>query len=269
MPATIQQQVDRHRGVGAAVCGVDRREPDLELRAVALLERVGAELALAQALTRAGDYPAAIRAFNAAAAAGTSWDLEQAIGDVYTRWGRLELATASLEEALELADEAEHRAALLADLALVKHRSGNHDAATARIQEALAQVGETDGVAARVLNVAGLILDAPEHLLAAITRARRTERREDEAAALNNLALAYGRRGRIDEAIPLEERALELLDRTGDRHRRAAIHGNLADLLHAAGDEVGSQEHLRTAVTLFAEVGVGEWEPEIWKLTAW
>lgn len=218
---------------------------------------------------RTGDYQAAIRAFNAGAAAGTSWDLEQAIGDVYARWGRWELATASLEEALNLTDEPEHRAAVLADLALVAERSGDHEGSATRIREALAQIGDTDGVAARVLNVAGLILDAPEHLLAAITRARRTGRREDEAAALNNLALAYGRRDRIDEAIPLAERSLELLDRTGDRHRRAAIHGNLADLFHAAGNQAASQDHLRKAVSLFAEVGVGEWVPEIWKLTAW
>ena len=219
--------------------------------------------------TRTGDYRAAIRAFNAAAADGTDWELEQAIGDVYARWGRWDLAAASLEVALQLADLPADRAVVLADLAVVAARSDEEDTSMALIEEALAQVGDADAVAARVLNVAGLILDGPEHLLAAITSARRSGQREDEAAALNNLALAYGRRDRVDEAIPLAERALGLLDRTGDRHRRAAIHGNLADLLHAAGKEAESQEHLRQAVSLFAEVGVGEWEPEIWKLTAW
>ena len=85
----------------------------------------------------------------------------------------------------------------------------------------------------------------------------------------NNLALAYARRNRTDEAVALAERSLALLDRTGDRHRRAAIHGNLADILHQAGDEMASREHLKQAASLFAEVGVGDWEPEIWKLTGW
>ncbi len=249
-PAGVREHVEAALGLGHSDTG-------------------GLHRLLGETETRAGDYQAAIRAFNAAAADGTSWDLEQAIGDVYARWGRWDLAAASLEVALNLTDQPEDRAAVLADLAVVAARSEDHDTAVARIEEALGEVGETDTVAARVFNVAGLILDAPEHLLTAITCARRTGRREDEAAALNNLALAYGRRDRVDEAIPLAERALGLLDRTGDRHRRAAIHGNLADLLHAARKESESQEHLRQAVSLFAEVGVGDWEPEIWKLTAW
>ncbi|MEX1286385.1 MAG: BTAD domain-containing putative transcriptional regulator [Acidimicrobiia bacterium] len=224
---------------------------------------------LGEAETRAGNYPAAIRSLHAAAANGTSWEVERSIGDVYLRWGRWPLATASFEAALDLADDDAARATVLADLAVVAARSGDAATARDRVAEALAVEGDDPEVVSRVENVAGLVLDAPEHLVTAITHARRTDRREDEAAALNNLALAYARRDRVEEGIALAERALGLLDRSGDRHRRAAIHGNLADLHHLAGAEDASQAHLREAVTLFAEVGVGEWEPEIWKLTGW
>ena len=219
--------------------------------------------------TRAGNYPAALGALNAAAAEGTDWRIERAIGDVYARWGRWALASASLEAARDLAASPDERATVLADLAVVAVRDGRDADARSLVVEALDVAGDDAEVVARVANVAGLVLDDPEHLLRAIAHARRTNRREDEAAALNNLALAYARRGRTDEAIALAERSLALLDRTGDRHRRAAIHGNLADILHEAGDEAASREHLKVAASLFAEVGVGDWEPEIWKLTGW
>jgi tetratricopeptide (TPR) repeat protein len=219
--------------------------------------------------TRAGNYPAALGALNTAAAEGTDWRIERAIGDVYARWGRWALASASLEAALEIVTSADERATVLADLAVVAVRAGRSDDARSFVVEALDAADEDAEVAARVANVAGLVLDDPEQLLRAIAHARRTNRREDEAAALNNLALAYARRNRTDEAVALAERSLALLDRTGDRHRRAAIHGNLADILHQAGDEMASREHLKQAASLFAEVGVGDWEPEIWKLTGW
>ncbi len=226
-------------------------------------------LRLAEVETRAGAYPAALRALNAAAAEGTSWEIERSIGDVYARWGRWPLAKASFEAALSLAKDPAERATVLADLAVVAHRDGNLAEAEDRVAEALEAVNGEPAVAARVANVAGLVLDEPDHLLAAIAHARRARRREDEAAALNNLALAYARRDRVDESIALGDRALALLDRTGDRHRRAAIHGNLADFHHLAGDETASENHLRAAAGLFAEVGVGRWEPAIWQLTGW
>jgi hypothetical protein len=64
---------------------------------------------------------------------------------------------------------------------------------------------------------------------------------------------------------------LILCERQGDRHRQAALENNLADLLHATGSPDEALDHLRRAVTLFAEVGgrPGELEPEIWKLVEW
>ena len=89
-------------------------------------------------------------------------------------------------------------------------------------------------------------------------------------AALNNLALALGRDGHADRAIPLAEEALALCERLGDRHREAALHNNLADLLKAAGRQSESMRHLKRAVTLFAEIGAPqELEPEVWKLVEW
>ena len=51
----------------------------------------------------------------------------------------------------------------------------------------------------------------------------------------------------------------------------AAIHDNLADFLHQAGDEAAAMDELKRAASLFAEVGInpGELEPEVWLLKQW
>ncbi len=61
--------------------------------------------------------------------------------------------------------------------------------------------------------------------------------------------------------------------RIGDRHLEAAVENHLADLLHAAGRESDSMDHLKRAVALFAEIGDAgagpEPDPGIWALAAW
>ena len=89
-------------------------------------------------------------------------------------------------------------------------------------------------------------------------------------AALNNLALAYRDGGGLGRALEHTEAALALCVSIGDRHREAALHNNLADLLHAAGRSEEAMRHLTRAVTIFAEVGEeGKLQPEIWKLVEW
>jgi DNA-binding SARP family transcriptional activator/tetratricopeptide (TPR) repeat protein len=90
-------------------------------------------------------------------------------------------------------------------------------------------------------------------------------------AVLNTLALVCADAGDHNRAIELTRTALILCERQGDRHRRAALENNLADLLQATGRPEEAMDHLKLAVTLFSEVGrrPGELEPEIWKLVEW
>lgn len=215
-----------------------------------------------------GNYRQAVAAYHAAAGFGTDVALERAIGDVYRRWGRWDLALSAFEAAAAIA-EPDELPPVLADRADVALRAGDRAAAELLIGRALEAGGAE---MARVRNVAGMILDDSGHLAAAVSLARRSGEREVEAAALNNLALLQLREGQGTLALESAKRSLALLDRSGDRHRRAAVHGNLADILHALGDETLSREHLRTAVQLFAEVGIDDpdgWEPAVWSLTGW
>ncbi len=91
------------------------------------------------------------------------------------------------------------------------------------------------------------------------------------AAALNNLSLLHSAEGNFDQAIDLAETALSLCVSQGDRHREAAMHNNLADLLHADGRREAAMVHLKEAVRIYAEIGVeaGAVQPQIWKLAEW
>lgn len=74
-----------------------------------------------------------------------------------------------------------------------------------------------------------------------------------------------------DTLAALAETALTLCASQGDRHREAALHNNLADLLHSLGRSEEAMSHLKQAVSIYAEIGVeaGTVQPEIWKLVEW
>ena len=82
--------------------------------------------------------------------------------------------------------------------------------------------------------------------------------------------MALAREGEVERAITLTRDALAASAAIGDRHREAALHNNLADLLHRTGRKAEAMRALKRAVTLFAEIGedAGR-EPEVWKLVAW
>src|SRR5262249_3809990 len=61
------------------------------------------------------------------------------------------------------------------------------------------------------------------------------------AAALNSLALAELSAGDRGAARARATEALELSRAVGDRHGEAAVHSNLADILHAAGPAEGAR----------------------------
>jgi hypothetical protein len=86
---------------------------------------------------------------------------------------------------------------------------------------------------------------------------------------LNNLAMVL-KGSEVESAVRFAQRALDLCTRIGDRHREAAMHSNLADILRIAGRQDEAMVHLRISAAIFAEVGEpDELQPEIWKLVEW
>lgn len=239
-------------------------------------------------LTALGRYRHAIAAYERAAAMCPPQDhlalatIEHRLAEVHHRLGAWDVAASHLGAALALLSnesDAAQRARVLADIALVAHRRGQTAAAGTAADVALdtATAADDDAALAQAHDVLGVLAaergDLPlaeHHLGDSLWHAARLADPSYRAAALNNMALLLAEGGRADEALVVAREALQLGLEHGDRHRAAALHTNLADLLHATGEQQQALQHLKAAAAMFAAVDDEEMRrPEIWKLARW
>jgi predicted ATPase len=259
------------------------REAAGHLRAALALghpRQAGLHEDLGDVLTLLGDYGEALVHYEAAAAAADPGDLpriEHRLGALHHRRGEFALADEHDQAALDGELDPAKRAAVLADRSLNAHRAGDPARAASLAAEALAEAeraGDRAAVA-RAHALRGILASSDGRADEARDELRRslelTGAPAARAAALNSLALAELAAGDPDAALARAGEALELSRAVGDRHAEAAIHGNLADALHAAGREDESREHQRSAAAILADIGAsaGDWRPEIWKLAEW
>jgi DNA-binding SARP family transcriptional activator len=255
--------------------------------ALALGDQNVAELheSLAEVLTLLGDYTAAIAHFEVAAALAPSERraaIDHRLGLVHARRGDWARADGYIAGALASVpgDASRVRSALLADRSAIAHRSGDASAAGDLAGQALRLAREAKDLTgvARAEDLLGILARGRGDLVAAQAHLERSCEAAaagadpgPQIAALNSLALVQADLGNRARAVELTREALVLCERQGDRHRQAALENNLADLLRAEGRQDEAMEHLKRAVTIFAEVGgqPGELQPEIWMLIEW
>jgi DNA-binding SARP family transcriptional activator len=230
--------------------------------------------AIGDVQTLLGEYRAALAAFEAAAATGPIDRLariEHKLGGVYNRRGQWDLAERHLQAAIELGGDEQAR--VYADRSLTARRRGDHATALALAERALelARTAGDDEALAQAHNINGMLRGDRRHLEQSLAIAETLADPTIAVAALNNLSLASARAGDPGRALELTARALDICSRQGDRHREAALHNNLADLLHHSGRSDEAMAHLKWAAALFAEVGGNpdEMEPEVWMLVEW
>ena len=244
----------------------------------------GLHAGLGDLRTLRGEYGPAIRQYEAAASLIPSdlaalADLDHRLGRVHQRRGDSEAADGHFASALGALPAGSQRVNVLADRSLNARDAGRRDEAMQLAVEALHEAEEC-GVAtalARASNVAGILAtEAGDpaggriHLERSLALAEATADAAARIAALNNIGRALAAAGSYEDAIRLTRDALALCVSIGDRHREAALHNNLADLLHAVGRRDEAMEHLKTAVTRFSEVGEpGELEPGKWRMATW
>jgi DNA-binding SARP family transcriptional activator len=255
--------------------------------AIALGDPNAAQLheSLADVLTLLGDYAAAIAHLEVAGALAGPDEraaIDHRLGLVYARRGDWSRADDYLAGALASvpAAQTEVRSALLADRSAIAHRSGDPLAARQLAEQALGLAdvaGDLMGVA-RAEDLLGILARGQGDLAAALAHLERSHQAAlssmdpgPRIAAMNSLALVHADLGDKGRAVELTREALVLCERQGDRHRQAALENNLADLLRAEGRHDEAMEHLKRAVSIFAEVGgrPDELQPEIWKLIEW
>ncbi|MBK8934236.1 MAG: AAA family ATPase [Chloroflexi bacterium] len=235
---------------------------------------------------RLGAYPAALASYETAAALAPEdalGGLEHQLAQVYQRQGQWSLAAHKLAQArqrLTAAADPATLAHLILDQSLVAHRQKQPAEALALANQAraLAEQAADGPMLALAENMLGMLARSEGDLETAVTFLERSrhlagecQRLDIQIAAGNNLALALGAGGQTDAAITSLEEAIQLCERYGDRHWEAALRSNLADFLHERGQEEASMAHLKQAVSIYAEIGreIGDWQPEIWKLSEW
>lgn len=230
-------------------------------------------LALGELAMADGDYPGALRELRVAAAHSDGPLLglaEHRLGEVQRLLGKFALAEEHFERS-----EPDHPepASLYSDWALLHHRLGHTRKAVTmahRAQE-IAQSTGGDRELSRALNILGVVSSDAAEAMDHIDRALELAGDDDLArmAALNNKAHLLGRIGNIDAARRLVEEAIGIAAKTGHRHREAALQNHLADLNHRAGRRRNAEQALTRAVSIFADIDSGSWEPEVWLLRQW
>jgi tetratricopeptide (TPR) repeat protein len=170
-------------------------------------------------------------------------------------------------------------ARVIADQAVLAYRQGDEDRAERLAKEAMREAeSASDATAtAQALDVLGMLamrredlVDAEHLLMTSLEHAREGADLGCTIAALNNLALVFGRQHETDRALEVAREALSLGATYGDRHRVAALHANVADLLHASGRTAEALASLKESAALFADVDDSlDRRPEIWKLVQW
>ncbi|MGI8530347.1 MAG: tetratricopeptide repeat protein [Geodermatophilaceae bacterium] len=247
-------------------------------------ERSTLHMSLGQLQTLQGDYAGALSSYETAAATATPTELsgiEHRLGQVHHRRGEWALAQARFQAALDAGSSRDvaARARITADLSLAAHAGGD-SARAAKLAAAACSLAERAAdtrALAQAHNLLGLLASstgdsaaAVRHLQSSLALAEHVDDPGARVAALNNLALTHRGSGELAAAIRLTRSALDGCALLGDRHREAALHNNLADLLHITGETDQAMEHLKRAVSLFADVGADEGpQPEVWKLVQW
>jgi tetratricopeptide (TPR) repeat protein len=233
----------------------------------------GVRLALGELAMAAGDYSGARRQLTLAAAHAGPDHLgliEHRTGEVERLLGRFEIAEEHFQRAIESHPAP---AAVYSDWCLLAHRTGDPDKAAdlaAKAREAAEREAEP-GQLSRVRNILAVVTADRDQALEHVEHALRLAGDDSilRMAALNNMALLVSDRGDHDRAIGHLEEAIAIAERTGHRHREAALWNHLADLHHRSGRESNARDSLNRAVSLFAEVDAGDFEPELWLLSRW
>lgn len=231
-------------------------------------DRGGIHAKIARTAMRSGDYRRAVDHYESALAAAARPEIVFELGVLHRRLRRWDLAAGYLRRidvdrvGIDLA------ARTCAELAIIEHRRGLHEAARHLAERALERARQLDDpdLLATAENAAALV-DLPPgretHLRSAAQRATDPSVR---MAALNNLAATLTD---LEEAVATATEAADLADATGDRHLAAAVHSTLADALRAAGQDHAARAEVTRSVELFAGVSTDtdDLDPHIWMLS--
>lgn len=182
------------------------------------------------------------------------------------RWsGRPLDAVAPLEEAVETANDEQHRADALTELAstLVEVQEVEpalaHLAEAAKIYERVGDLrgqAEVAGIEARMLHRHGRKAEAENHYQTAIELCQRIGYRHGEGVNLTNQANLRQLMGAIPDALDGYDRAAVIFAELGNDRGQAMVLANSASARHnLLGEDSRAHSDAQTALQLFREIG--------------
>lgn len=196
--------------------------------------------------------------------------LHELIGDLHAVTGNYHDALQSFEAAAALSTaplaDPTPLASLERKLGRVRHRLGEWDSAEAHYATALDLLGdngrsERQGLRSRTFADWSLTAHRRGNLDAARELANRALSLAEDAgdhlalvSALNHLSLTLAGAGEVDEALALARRAVADVAPLEDRHLEASLENNLADLLRTAGCDEEADQRTRRCAELLEGV---------------
>lgn len=188
------------------------------------------------------------------------------LGEICVRLSDFQVAERELTRALSLAranDDIEAQAEALGMMATAVRSVGRMDEATALMEEALPLARQAGGLTLiRVLNglashdwQGGHLDAAEEHANEARSLAHQIGHIAQETEATITLGIIAGLRGDFDSSIRRFEESITLARQNGDRYREALSESNLGATKHYALDFTSAITHYRASFELSQELG--------------
>ena len=227
---------------------------------------VQGELGLARLAMRMENRPAAERRYKRAIERfpdhhGLTLPAVRELARLYRAAGEADEATALLEQALVRLTEPDHLVTVREDLAGIWQDDGDYDRAREPLEASLREFGDDPEVAARCQLALAGISDLAGDVDQALASYRAVAAGEVDpsmtAAALFGEATLQRRVGRLDDALPLMDRALELLP--GQDPMRGAVAVERAEILVELG--LSSPEDLEEMLAEARSAGLERAQP--------
>lgn len=225
---------------------------------------------------KASDYPRAIESGKKAVrTAPRSDDSHFCLGRAYLQSGELTLALQEMRQAEQLASDKESLMYIYNLLGIILDKMGDQEQALQQYNRYLSlarERGEKNDEAAALNNIALIYKSKGQYDVALqyFEQSNNLRSNEDEkAVTYNNIAMVYADKGEYGKAIEYLKKALTIDERTGDYHALAIHSLNLGSTYHLAKSHDDAANWLFDGLEKIRKVGDAYWEGTAHRYIGW
>ena len=190
-----------------------------------------------------------------------------AIGLIYDRWGKYDLAIACYEKSLRISEDLGDRegiAMVLNNIGQINEAWGKYDQATEYYKNSLKirqEVGDRQGEGVTLNNIGeicwawGKYDQAIEYYKKSLKISEEVGDRQGEGVSLNNIGSVYDAWGKYDQAIEYYKRSLKISEEVGDRQSQGVSLNNVGSVYKAWGKYDQAIEYYKKSLKIREEIG--------------